>query len=348
MAIISIIGNAPSSGSTFFADLLDSSVSSACGLEMNLFSNRKTYDLSKYKKNIFCSSRSSSVYRFRNKLNLNAINSYGFNKARFSEMVNDSMDLNAFVEDFASEYLAFRNKDSNGIWFEKTPENINCIGEFLRTFKNAYFIHIVRNPLYVYLSLLNRGFPKYVALTTWLVDVAKYFKYRNDKRVILIKYEELVEQPFKIVGDIIKLITNKDVLEEEIKYGYESNRYRMEHLIKLESWKVKEYGVIKNANNVIPGTGDLIAFSKILSMKINPEYAEIFDLGEISFIESIKEFGYYDQIVETLSSVKFGSEIPTKTIADYKQLLIKWFRDYMQNDSKWSYLKYYLNPIQKV
>lgn len=348
MALISIIGNAPSSGSTLFADLLDSTDYSACGVEMELFSNREIYNFSKYKNNIFCTSSSSSIYSFRNKININAIDSYGFNRVKFRQMINKATDLNTFVGNFANEYLAFRQKDVKGIWFEKTPRNINCIGEFLRTFKNAYFIHIVRDPLYVYLSLLNRGFPKYVALTTWLVAVAKYFKYRNDKRIILVKYEELVEQPFKIVRDIIKLITNKDVLEEEIKYNYERNRYRMENLITLESWKVKEYGVIKNANNVIPSTEDLKEFCKILNGKINPKYAEIFDLEEISFIESIKEFGYYDQINEKSSSVKFGSEIPTKTKADYKRLLIKWFRDYIKNDSKRSYMKYYLNPIQKI
>ncbi len=348
MATISIIGNAPSSGSSLFADLLDSTDYSNCGLELNLFSNKEIYNFSKYKKNIFCTSRSSSIYLFRNGISINSINSYGLNTTKFRKMVNEASDLNEFIDNFANEYLVFREKDEKGILFEKTPQNINCIGEFLGTFKDAYFIHLVRNPLYVYLSLLNRGFPKYVALTTWLVDVAKYFKYRNDKRVILVKYEKLVEQPFKIVRDILKLITNRDVSVEEIKYGYENNRYKREHSIKLESWKMKEYGVIKNANNVIPDTEDLTDFCKILNVKINPKYAELFDLEEISFIESIKEFGYYDQIVEKSSSVKFGSEIPTKTKADYKRLLLKWFKDYLQNESKGPYLKYYLNPIQKT
>lgn len=348
MAIVSIIGNSPSSGSTLLADLLDSIQWSACGVELDFFSNKEVYNFSKYRKNIYQTSNSPSIYRSRNGVNIDRLHSYGLNVAGFQKMVKSASNLNEFVDNFADYYLALRGKDKNSILFEKTPQNINCIGEFLSTFKNGYFIHLVRNPLYVYLSLLNRGLPKFVALMAWYFDVAKYFKYKNHERVILVKYEKLVEQPFKIVKDILKLITNKDVSEEEIKYGYGNNRYRREFSIKLKSWKVKDYGKIKNADNVIASNENLVDFCQLLNIKIHPKYAEIFDIEEISFIESIKEFNYYDYIVEELSSIKLGSEIPAKTKEDHKRLLMKWFHDFKNKDAKLSHLKYYLNPIQKI
>lgn len=347
MATISIIGNSPSSGSTLLADLLDSTQYSACGVELNFFSNKRIYNFSEYRKNIFQTSSSSSIYLYRNGVNIHRLHSYGLDISEYKKIVEMASDLSGFVDNFANDYLGLRGKNENGIFFEKTPQNINCIGDFLHTFKDGYFIYIVRNPLYVYLSLLNRGFPKYIALITWLIDVAQYFKYKEHKKVILVKYEELVELPFKHVKDVLRVITNKTISEDEIKYGYENNRYRKAHSKKMKKWKINKYGKVENANYTVFSKENLTDFSTLLNAKIHPTYAEIFDLEEISFIELAKEFDYYDWIIERLSSVKCENTIPTKTKEDYNRLLIKWLGDFIKKDSKWSYLKYYLNPIEK-
>lgn len=346
--MISIIGNAPSSGSTFLADLLDSTKYSACGVELNLFSNTKFYDFGRFKKNIQCSSRSFSIHRIRNRINSHRLHSYALDNKELSQMVSSSQNTHEFVEKFTSSFLALRGKEEGGIVFEKTPENINCIGEFLNTFQDSYFIHIVRNPLYIYPSLLRRNFPSYIALTSWLIDVAKYIKYKDHPRAILVRYEDLITNPFKITQDILQKTANITGLsEDEIKKGYEHNRYRQIFSKKIKTWQVHRYGTIENANEQNLSRGTLMNLSRLLNAKVSPAYAQIFGITPISFLEAISQFGYYDDILAQLQNFRGHQKIPQKTLPAYLRLFLKWEEDFRHADASVSQLGIYLNPVTR-
>lgn len=346
--MICIIGNAPSSGSTLLADLLDSTPHSVCGPELNLFSNRRIYDFRKYKRSIRQTSLSPSIHRLRNGVNLGRLHSYGLSLSDFTAMAQRSADVTEFAEAIAKHFIALRGKHAGAVFFEKTPENISCIGQFLDHFAEGYFLHMVRNPLYIYPSLLRRGFPRYVCLLTWLLDVAQYHKYRNHERVIPIKYEELVAAPYQTVAGIIQRIAGKEVSEEIIRREYETNRYRMVQSKKIATWTVTQYGVIQNANNREIPRSNLFEESKLLNVKVTAEYAELFGLAELSFMDALEEFGYKEQVLVELSKVELSPRIPAKSRADYMRLTYKWFQDFRHGDARVSDLGRYLTPVERA
>lgn len=347
--MLSIIGNSPSSGSNLLAQLCDSTKYSACGVEMKMFANKNLYDFEKYKKNVQCTSIASGAYNLRHGTNFKRIYNWGLNLKQIREMAQSSSDLREFRETFAYRFLALRGKDVNGIVFEKTPSNINCINEFTEAFDDSYFIHIVRNPLYIYPSLLKRKFSNYIASITWLLSVAKYIKYKNNPRTILIKYEDLLQTPYKTMKDILKTtagITN--VTEEEIEQGYHDNKYRKIFSPKVKTWNVNEYGSIKSANVTKFDDQQLQNLARMLNVKITSAYARKFDMAEISFIDATKEFGYYDDVMEKLEPFRNIKKIPYKTAQDYAWLILKWEEDFRHGDTHPFEIQNYLTPIERI
>ncbi len=342
--MIVLIGNSPSSGSTLLADLLDSSRHSACGVELNLFSDRNIYSFEDYRDRGKRSSPASSIYVARNGLNFTRLYSYGLDIATFESIVARSQTVRAFAEQFACHFLALRGKDEGGVLFDKTPQNINCIPEFLASFPDSYFIHLVRNPLYVTSSLLKR-FSPFIALATWLVDVAKYYKYRALDRIILVRYEDLTETPFAIAAALIEKITGRAISPAELQSGYEKNQYRKIHSKKLTTWSITDYGVVGDANRKQLTDDELTFMSVLRNMRINDKYAKLFDVAPISFVEAVDGLGYGPSVLDTLPH---SSGKAMKTAADYKYLFVKWLKDVMYCDASLNTLPVYLNPLVRA
>lgn len=145
------MGNSPSSGSTFLADLLDSTPVSAVGPELNLFGLRQLYNFHNFKGSAF-KDRSMSLYKKRTLLYMNHLKKYGLDLEYFKEMVEQAESVEEFLYNFKVYYLSLRGKSENAILFEKSPLNSNGLDEYLNVFEKP-FIHIVRDPLHVYLSL---------------------------------------------------------------------------------------------------------------------------------------------------------------------------------------------------
>ena len=79
--MIIAIGNSPSSGSTYLADLLDSLPYAVCGPEINLFSAKDYFaEFDKIKKQGFYSSASPAVYQTRQRLLEDKLCSWGLIK----------------------------------------------------------------------------------------------------------------------------------------------------------------------------------------------------------------------------------------------------------------------------
>ncbi len=347
--MIAVLGNSPSSGSTLLADLLDSSQYTACGVELNLFSNKQFYDFDKFKIRYQHSGYSPSIHRIRNRVNLRRLHSYGLNEEEFAQLLNQSKDIWDFTDHFSKRFLALRGKQLDGIVFEKTPENINCIGEYLHTFPESYFVHIVRNPLFVYYSLRNREFPHFIATLSWLVDIAQYIPYKDHPRVMLIRYEDLIEDPFNITLDIIKkILKTTNLTADDIKYGYQHNHYRKWFNTRLSSWSNTQYGVIKNANQQPLSAEHNKYLGNLLNVKISRVYAQTYNISEISFVDALKEFQYYDVCVEQLRPYLNGKAIFQKTFMDYVRLSYKWLKDYRYGDSSLGQLRYYFTPIDYI
>jgi len=95
-----LIGNSPSSGSTFLADLLDSSNYSACGEELGIFSNKHLYDFEQFKKNPKLKSNLYSLYFVRTYWHQDYFHLYGFNNEELLALIKNVILLIPFVQNF--------------------------------------------------------------------------------------------------------------------------------------------------------------------------------------------------------------------------------------------------------
>ena len=347
--MIALIGNCPSSGSTLLADLLDSTKFSACGEELEFFCNKRIYDYAKYKNNINAVSGTYQICVTGIYPKFQKLGNYGFTLPDFSNLISNSDSLVDFTNSFSKHFLEHRKKNSNGFVFEKTPQNLNCLGEFLETFPTSHFIFIVRNPLYIYPSLLKRNRGNYVALVNWLIDVAKYFEYKDHDRVITIKYEELVKRPYEIVLELLQKVAGiTDISVAEIEESYKNNLFRRENAKKISTWNVQEYGTIQNANEKQLDEKLLPELVKLMNIKVSSKYAQLFNLPELSFESAIKEFCYSDSIGKSFTNIEKSSMLPEKSMEDYKLLLTRWGRAYLNGEAKIGDISTHLNPVELV
>ncbi|MBL4652296.1 MAG: sulfotransferase [Flavobacteriales bacterium] len=331
MSQFCLIGNAPSSGSTLLADLLDSTEHSACGPELEFFCNKLLYDFGEFKKNPSKTSAISTLKSTGVYPNYNRLQHYNLDKEQLFKMVKNSDSLTSFFNQFSDHFLTYRNKNQSGIVFEKTPQNVNVINEFLTNADTGYFIYIVRNPLYVYNSLLNRGWGNYLALCTWLITAAHISKYINNPRVKIIKYEELIERPFETASQLIFEISGNKVKASQIEKNYQSNEYRKNSSTGLNTWEAPaNRNEVINANEKEINENVKGRFSVIQNLKVSSSYAQKYSIDELSFKNAIKLLGY-----ESLSSIlpKSKKQLPQKTFDDRKKLTMKWLREIKNGDS---------------
>lgn len=330
--MICVIGNSPSSGSTLLADLLDSSPVTACGPETSIFANSHVYRFGKHRKNVLRNSTPASIYKASNRIYFHNLENYGLSKKEYAEFVKNFNNIREFGEALSERFFHLREMEDPKIMFEKSPENISTIAEYLDAFPDGKFIHIVRNPLYVFRSMRKRGFSEYTSLLTWLFEVAHYFPYADNPQVKLVTYEDLVESPFELSADIINwCLESEEVTPEIIEKQYATNEFRNQSQNVVKSWSVTNKGTVLNANKALTEDEKQI-FSQVLNVKIDPGYAKLFDIPDISFESAIKHFGYHKEIKEELKGIEIIDSLPKPSIADRmfffkKYLLGLWHRN---------------------
>ncbi len=228
-----LIGGCGSSGTTLLAHLLNASNSIFCGPELNLFNKFHLYVnpfdysceefLSLLKEglpttgNLNTDLLAESTHRrpesTRNfMLDLDV---YGYTEARVSKLAFESQQLSDFADKFFAPCL---DKEKKMIWAEKTPTNAYCVREFLSSFSSGHYIHIVRDGRDVVPSLMRRGFKAEAAVRRWLHDTAAGYPLREHERCLIIKYEDLVTDPSKIIGKIFEFLK----IQENTEHVFES------------------------------------------------------------------------------------------------------------------------------
>jgi hypothetical protein len=338
------MGNCPSSGSTFLADLLDSTPYSAVGPELNLFSLEQLYEDKSLCRFFLKKSRCSSLYLRRNGLVLKDLCSFGLNHHRLAQMVDASEGLDDFLTRFAKSFLALRGKELGGVVFEKSPQNIHCIRQYLSKTDNP-FIHIVRNPVDVFLSLKKRGFSTGIALITWLIDEARIYEFADHDRVKIIHYEDLIEQPFELTASLLRWVGRFEVDVAEIETGFKNNPYREHHTVKLASWNQKGFGKTGKNKRRKLSSDEIQSLSALKKLKVSKAYAELFDLSEVSFVQLLSKLGYE----ESFNSAIGNAEGDFKLSASEKYKLSRKFTgDLKKGDAGLTDLGTYIKPVETI
>jgi len=293
MSKLVLLGNSPSSGSTMFADLLDSSDMTACGPELEYFCNPLLFDFASHQHNI---EKTGSLFALRSTgifPNWNRLHHYGLTKQALIDMILSSKDYPSFEESFCRHFLSFRSKNETGVVFEKTPQNLNTVGQFL-TQSQGHFVCLVRHPLYVFNSLLNRGWEPYSALATWLIYASKAVDFLEHDRFHVVKLEELVGSPFSVTASVMNTVLESDsITPDELKQSFEHNTYRENASEKLPSWSVNQsVKEIKNPNLKEVSTDRVAMFANALDLRVSQEYAHHYGLSRITYREAMEKFGY--------------------------------------------------------
>lgn len=304
MAAIALVGNAPSSGSTLLSDLLDCSDRSASGPELNLFSNLGLYDFASYRLSPWRCSASASVHTARNCIVRSELPAYGLDARGYARLVRECDGLAGFLAAFASRFLALRGKYGDGTVFEKTPQNVNAIGPFLEACPQGWFVSIVRNPVHVFASLLERGFPPWIALISWLVDVAQVLPYRRHPRVLLVRYEDLVREPFRVVAGVLRSACGaQDLCEAAFMDRYGNNAYTRLFSGRVATWSVSGTGTVRDANRRPLDPAVLSRFAAGVGMTVDPAYAGLYGFPPVGYREAVRELGYESEVGELLEGV---------------------------------------------
>ena len=344
--MLHLVGNAPSSGSTLLADLLDSATNSACGPELEFFCNKYLYNFKSFQKNIYKTSHTATLRATGIFPQYGNLSAYGLTKDQLTKMIRGASSLTEFFNSFAMNYNNYRKNKRDSIVFEKTPQNINCIDEFLQSYPNGFFITMVRNPLYVYNSLLNRGWGNYTALCTWLISNALIEPFLSHERVRIVKYEDLVREPFIQVSSLLSELSGEKIDPLVLENNYKQNIYRQNFTARLKSWEANSAAQVINANTKQISERVKIEFSKLLSLKISKSYSAHYDIPEITFKHLLTAFGYSETIRNTLNNVSIEDTMPRKDFKDYRKLVAKWLREIKIGYAKVTNYRVYLEAVE--
>ncbi len=300
------VGNAPSSGSTFLADLLDSAPGVLCGPELNLFAVRAHYeDWGRIQRSGFVASPTASCVIPAVRLRRGRLYSYGTNTETMLADARESEGFRQFVERFFARYSALRGRRVS-LAVEKSPPNIHCAADYLREFPDGHFVELLRDPAYVVRSLEARGLAAYAARATWIVDVAAAQLLRSHPRFHTIRYEQLVSDPF---GTVVALLSRLGVPvdERDLADRFAGNEYRATYSTKsIESWKIRDSRRVGNANAVPLGPPDAAALAWMSRQSVSPRYAARYGLPAASFRELLEATGYSDAVASTILRVGEG------------------------------------------
>ncbi len=343
--MICLVGGCPSSGSTLLSDLLDSTPFTASGPELEFFCNPSIYDFEAYKKKQRRTGklfpvRSTGIY-FRSDF----LNAYGFTHKEWVNLIRTSKSLPHFTEAFTQRFLAFRQKETQGIVFEKTPQNTNCIGEFLDAFPDAYYLHIVRNPANVFSSLRKRNFGTYTAGATWLLYAAKAKVFANHPRFIKISYEELISNPFTSVERLLdKIMPDFNISANEIKLNFENNTYR-QNVSGISTWENQNRTSVNSTQKTISNQ-EMELLGSFLTYKVGSQYASTFSLEQLSFKQAMQQNGY-DFLLEELGKITPRS-FEKRNGLENKKLITKWIKGFVSGNYSFTDLTKMFNTLELV
>ena len=163
--------------------------------------------------------------------------------------------VKSYIRFFADILDIITLENGKKIWIEKTPQHLFYIKRIERYMKNTKFLHVVRNGEDVVASLydVTHKYPEMwggartinQCVKRWENDLKITKKYVSQQNHIAVKYEELVDNPEKIIKLVCEFIGvefHKMMLK---KYRIQSNKI----LQKGENWKQEVQEKIANNNS---------------------------------------------------------------------------------------------------
>lgn len=209
-----IVGMARS-GTTLLRSILNSHPTIAVPRETTFF-----YLLNEYlKTNKVSSFSNDEVDEFWNWYSKKRRFTYlGLEEQHVKDNFKSFKDTNKFKVVLDSVMLTNLKKNKKTRWGEKTPGHEEFLETIFEMYPNAKVLFMIRDPRSVYASLMNVPWNNQfvsVIIKRWNKSVKKYLEYKDDERVRLITYEELVTNTKENVIEVCKFI-GEEFTEEMI------------------------------------------------------------------------------------------------------------------------------------
>lgn len=186
------------------------------------------------------------------------------------EIYISSLPKNAiFRHQYVKVFIEFLDtltvQQNKTLWLEKTPEHLHYIDYIEKVVPGAKFIHIIRNGSDVVASLyeVTRKYShwgKVIAPQTqkssnaweidrcihqWIQDTKMSYTQLNKPNHILVKYEQLVDDPYSILMKVCKFIEVE--FSEELLKKYCTSAQQL--ILEREPWKLSVTQPIKSTNS---------------------------------------------------------------------------------------------------
>lgn len=121
----------------------------------------------------------------------------------------------------------FKKKNNSERILLKRPKNIFFMNEIFKRFPNSKFIHIIRNGKDATMSQRfyclygdRKEWPYNWCCRQWVTAIKRGKKHRKDSRYIEIFYEELLDEPYKIINNILNFLGLEKMKERDIRNAY--------------------------------------------------------------------------------------------------------------------------------
>jgi hypothetical protein len=255
-----LVGCCPSSGSTLLSIILDAQPTLLCGPELAFFSHpfvwlgqgRQWKDeiLDALWNPCYCPEDWRRHNRFvkavfAGNAGVSDLKWYGHDPDTLREMVREARSGPDFADKFFSGPLRRRNKS---VWIEKTPPNLYAIPAFLAAIPGAKGIVMVRDGRDVVSSLRRRGFVLMTAIATWLTETMISVNLARDPRVLLVRYEDMVNAPVDTISTICDFIGVRFVEEAVTHYTVATGRDFRYSRDRDMSWKNNPFDGISTSS----------------------------------------------------------------------------------------------------
>jgi hypothetical protein len=278
-----------SSGSTFFSQLLNRHPDIACGEELSLFSKPVFYEdydhLKRWNWLIRNFGISSNPY-FQDRAILVNTGSYGLRKRDVWMQVTESNDITGFVGGLEKHVLEITSKQ---IWAEKTPTNIFAVGRFLEVFPDSKVIHLVRDPRDVVLSFMGRGRTVLSGADFWLACVSAIQNYRQDERVLEIRYEDLILKSEEVLEKVCRHLNVRFDMTYFLENKHQSKG--IERSEGLQIWRARPSGSF-SAAAIGRYKESKVILDDIFTVTLSGEFASLLKVRPLSLAEVAEDYGY--------------------------------------------------------
>jgi len=205
------IGGCGSSGSTLLRRMLNSHPNISCGKEMSVFDRpamwkvelswlKKMYNTQEFNPMewkqpflIIAGNKKIKQWSYFGLCKKNGVEENYHSEEEINKLFEMSSDVKEFCDLFFSNYA---DKQGKTRWAEKTPNNIFNAVKLLEVWKDAKFIHCIRDGRDVITSLhKRRGEIPHHSCIRWLMATKAGLNLRGNPRVYEVFYEDLVSDP---------------------------------------------------------------------------------------------------------------------------------------------------------